>query len=279
MRWIYLSPHFDDVVLSCGGLVWEQVRAGQQVEVWTICAGAPEPGAELSDFAQSLHVRWETGPEAVPTRRAEDEQALRLLGASARYWHLPDAIYRQLPGGDWLVNDNDGLWQPVHPAEQGIVEQLAGWIHEGIGQDDAPADTRLVSPLTLGNHVDHSVVRAAAEHATSKYAASKQAAKKLVDIKPAAKKPGAEPMAPGLWYYPDYPYATNPETSWTGKAGEDWQKTCHSVSREALAAWQAAVACYASQLSTFWPTRAELDAALEDYWRAGGGKCLWLPGT
>ena len=25
-KWVYLSPHFDDVVLSAGGLVWEQTR-------------------------------------------------------------------------------------------------------------------------------------------------------------------------------------------------------------------------------------------------------------
>ncbi len=46
---------------------------------------------------------------------------------------------------------------------------------------------------------------------------------------------------------------------------------------QALAAWQEAVACYTSQISTFWAGRAELDAALEAYWRSGGGTCLWRP--
>ena len=30
MRWIYLSPHLDDAVLSCGGLIFEQSRQGLQ---------------------------------------------------------------------------------------------------------------------------------------------------------------------------------------------------------------------------------------------------------
>ena len=40
------------------------------------------------------------------------------------------------------------------------------------------------------------------------------------------------------------------------------------MSREALAAWQEAVACYRSQISTFWAGRMELDAAevLEARW-------------
>jgi len=39
MRWIYISPHFDDAVLSCGGLIWEQTHKGITVEIWTVCAG------------------------------------------------------------------------------------------------------------------------------------------------------------------------------------------------------------------------------------------------
>ncbi len=253
MRWVYLSPHFDDVVLSCGGLVWEQVRAGLDVQVWTICAGAPHTDAGLSEFARELHARWGTGIEAVGVRRAEDERAIGLLGAGRRYWNLPDCIYRRLPDGAWLINSNDDLWQPLHSSEQGVVDRLARWMRRGIKQAASPADTRLVSPLTLGNHIDHAVVRAAAEQM--------------------AKKTAVE-----LWYYPDYPYAVQPETSWSGKVGEGWQVICQEISREALATWQEAVSRYESQLSTFWSTRAELDAALEGYWQAGGGTCLWHPG-
>jgi LmbE family N-acetylglucosaminyl deacetylase len=50
MRWIYLSPHFDDAVLSCGGLIFEQARQGIPIEIWTIFAGNPPPGP-LSMFA------------------------------------------------------------------------------------------------------------------------------------------------------------------------------------------------------------------------------------
>ncbi|MBN2499463.1 MAG: PIG-L family deacetylase, partial [Anaerolineales bacterium] len=58
LKLIYLSPHLDDVALSCGGLVWEQAQAGMAVEVWSVCAGDPPPG-ELSEYARSLHARWD----------------------------------------------------------------------------------------------------------------------------------------------------------------------------------------------------------------------------
>jgi len=260
MHWVFLSPHFDDVVLSCGGMVWELIQTGQPVQVWTVCAGAPEPGEPLSPFAQHLHARWGTGVEAVAVRRAEDETALVSLKVGTRYWDLPDCIYRRLPGltedgqPAWLVDGEDGLWQPVHPQEQGVVERLAAWIVSCVHELGDPNALRLVSPLTLGNHVDHSLVRAAAEAAAAQV--------------------GCE-----VWYYPDYPYAVRSGVSTAGKVGSDWQQVCQNVALDGLAAWQEAVACYVTQLSTFWADRNELNAALEDYWRAGGGTCLWQPGT
>ena len=80
MTWIYLSPHLDDAAFSCGGLIWEQVKAGETVEVWTICAGEP-PEGELPPFARSLHDRWGTGGQTVARRRAEDQAACEVLGA------------------------------------------------------------------------------------------------------------------------------------------------------------------------------------------------------
>ena len=96
MNWIYLSPHLDDVVLSCGGVICEQIKAGDKVQVWTICAGDP-PENQLTLFAQDLHARWNTDNDAVSIRREEDQLACHLLGASPTHFNYPDCIYRRFP--------------------------------------------------------------------------------------------------------------------------------------------------------------------------------------
>lgn len=83
MQTIYLSPHLDDVALSCGGLVWQEAQAGEQVAIWTICAGGIPPGP-LSDFAKKLHKRWQTGRNAVKHRRQEDIASCSILDAGFR---------------------------------------------------------------------------------------------------------------------------------------------------------------------------------------------------
>ncbi len=241
MCWVYLSPHFDDVVLSCGGLIWEQIQSGQPVAIWTICAGAPDADEPFSDFVHHLHARWQTGPEATAARRQEDEAAGQVLGADLRYWDLPDCIYRRLPDGSFLVNGEEDLWQPVHPQEAGVMEQMKAWIAAGLEEN-----SRLVCPMTLGNHVDHRLVRAAAEG-----------------------------LGRPLWYYADFPYVLQHPDALPAMLLPHWRKECWPVSRQGLEAWQNAIAAHRSQISTFWKSTDAMRQELEAFWKAGGGACLW----
>ena len=131
MQWIYISPHLDDVALSCGGRVWEQAQEGDHASIWTICAGDP-PQGPLSPFAQSLHDRWETGREAIAQRREEDILSCRQLGASYRHFDVPDCIYRRSgapfessPGSSgFLYATEESIFGLLHPAEAALVEAL-----------------------------------------------------------------------------------------------------------------------------------------------------------
>src|SRR5512146_806517 len=130
--WIYLSPHFDDAILSCGALIWQQGQSGQRVEVWTVCAGEIPPGP-LTPYAEELHARWGTGLSSVAARRAEDEVACRAVGAMPRWFSVPDCIYRRLPdSGEPVVTGEDDLWLPLRPGETALVEKVRGWIRQGL---------------------------------------------------------------------------------------------------------------------------------------------------
>ena len=157
MRWIYLSPHFDDAVLSCGGLIFEQARQGLQVEIWTILAGDPPPGP-LSEFARQNHALWGlTGAEeTVAMRKAEDVEAAGLVGADLVHFDIPDCIYRRSPEGEYLYTET--VITSLHPADRRLPRRIAAALRSELRQDDL-----LVCPLALGGHVDHILVRQAAE--------------------------------------------------------------------------------------------------------------------
>jgi len=239
-HWIYLSPHLDDVALSCGGMIWSQVQAGNQVEIWNIFAGDP-PTGDKPPFALSLEVRWQTGQNSMAARRAEDFLACQVLNVQAVHFALSDCIYRRLPDGSPLVNGESDLWQPIPAGEQPLEEQIARQIAARL-----PRNSRLVIPLSIGDHIDHRLVRAA----------------------------GLRVKSP-LFAYADFPYAARPEANLNRYLDSNWRKISFSVSDAALTAWKTAIACYASQITSLWSGLEEMRNSLAEYYSRGGGKALW----
>jgi len=241
MNWIYLSPHLDDAIYSCGGLIWEQTQAGQKVDIWTVCAGDPPPGP-LSPFAASLHARWKTGTHAGHVRRAEDRRAASCLGAGIRHLHLPDCIYRCHPdSGEALYPSEEAIFGEVNPVEAPILSWFSTLL-----KNETPPETGVVCPLTLGGHVDHRLVRLAAEQA------------------------GCISR-----YYADYPYVAQVDADVARRLPTGWAVEVTPISEKGLQAWADAMALYVSQMSTFWANRTGMETELRGHLQTFGGIRMW----
>jgi LmbE family N-acetylglucosaminyl deacetylase len=157
MRWIYLSPHLDDAALSAGGLIYEQTQSGIPVEIWTFMAGDPQLN-EFSPFAKDLHATWgfADAAETVRARRIEDNTAGEILGAKTVHFDFLDCIYRRGKNGEWLYQDK--IFVPPHAEDEELPSQIGSAISPRLEPDDV-----LVCQLSVGSHVDHVLVRQAAE--------------------------------------------------------------------------------------------------------------------
>jgi LmbE family N-acetylglucosaminyl deacetylase len=240
LRLIYLSPHLDDAVYSCGGRIWQDVHRGDIVEIWTIFAG--DPAGELSPFARELHARWGSGVEAMSRRRAEDRSACRILGAGYKHLAYADCIYRRLPQtGAPLIQKNEDLFMPIQAGEEGLVQQITA---ELLALN--PQKSLLICPLSLGGHMDHRITRAAAEQTGFVLA-----------------------------YYADYPYAADPSVDVSALVPGNCRMESFALDEEAVEKWAQAIAAYTSQLSSFWTSIEEMRTSLAEYSRSIPGCTLW----
>lgn len=246
MEWVYLSPHLDDVALSCGGLLWEQAHSGGSPSVWTICAGEPPP-VPYSPFAEELHRRWGAGREAIAARRKEDRVSCARLGARCMHLPVPDCIYRRSSStGQAYYTSEGAIFSPLHPEETDLLDRLAGMLAQNL--HEMTAQPRLICPLGLAGHVDHRLTRAAAER-----------------------------LGYPLWYYPDYPYVLDRSTSIVSYLPPGWEPVVYPLSAAGLQAWVEAVAAHQSQISTFWPDMQAMQQAIREYAHQNGGVRLWRP--
>jgi LmbE family N-acetylglucosaminyl deacetylase len=156
-RALFLSSHYDDVALSCGGTVALLADRGPRPTLVTIFGGEVIDEV-LNQFARWKHSRWGlTDMDAVRDQRQfEDSGAAAILRVQTRWLGIPDAIYR----GDRHVSDHE-LYGSVQPAEQ----PLASLIADEIQALPEWADTSAVFvPLAAGSHVDHQLVFLAGRH-------------------------------------------------------------------------------------------------------------------
>ncbi|QKW09736.1 PIG-L family deacetylase [Streptomyces sp. NA04227] len=230
-RLVVLSPHLDDAVLSCGGLI-AHARRRVPVTVVTLFSAADGPPYTLS-ARRCLQLAGVSDARTLyEARRTEDRAVLGGLGVDWHHSGLTEGLFRRKPGYGppdgrpvnrllpelghvyptyrWhvargrispydraVLNDltralnNDGTrtgrengHDPHHRRADGRAGESAGLLPEipeipevpeiremppgpRAGRPEGPTGpTLLLAPLAVGGHVDHLLVRTAAELST-----------------------------------------------------------------------------------------------------------------
>ena len=240
--WIFLSAHFDDVVLSAGGLVWELTQRGNKVEIWTICAGDPPAGRPLTEYAQLLHSFWNIGEDVPRKRSLEDASCCAALGETYRRYTVPDNIYRYHPlTGEPIIKENDDQMKPLEPEESYLIPLVTDFIRKNL-----PETCELAAPLSIGSHRDHVLTRRSAEK-----------------------------LGIRVWHYADYPYLV-----YGGHTLSDWlpanpETFSLDISPSGIKAWQDGFSCQQSQIPLLYIDESDMRNSIEKYLRSGHGFTLW----
>jgi hypothetical protein len=113
-----------------------------------------------------------------------------------------------------------------------------------------PRAAAVYLPLTAGHHVDHQIVRAAGERWLQS---------RISNLRPQTR------------YYEEYPYAERPEQVTRALGGDTLRAQRIGLDEEALTSKVRAIACYRSQISSFFKDESEMAARVRTYAEGVGG--------
>ncbi len=155
---LFLSPHLDDAVFSCGGLLAQLGDRGWRTVLATAFTATVQPP---TGFALACQLDKGLGPDVdyMALRRDEDRDAAAILGVSDLRWlDLPEAPHRGYAAAPELfgaIRDGDEIWRLLAGRIAGLLGELRpDWV---------------LAPQGLGGHVDHlqtirAVQESGAEH-------------------------------------------------------------------------------------------------------------------
>ncbi|BCW84304.1 hypothetical protein NicSoilE8_19770 [Arthrobacter sp. NicSoilE8] len=171
--WLFLSPHLDDAVLSCGALI-EAQAGGREIIVATLFTEAtpgPHTRAARSFLRQCTH---SGALDLFEARKTEDNKVLTEMGARPLHMGGVDALFRRRR----LPRIGNPAWGRVRPGlphryptfrfdvalgrishvEKALINRLQGDVAELMALTGAEL---LFCPVGVGKHVDHLITREA----------------------------------------------------------------------------------------------------------------------
>jgi hypothetical protein len=155
-KFIFISPHLDDAVLSCYPMICSCLEQGIPVEIWTIMAGIPSDKTAFSDTAQQISMFDPVG--YVQRRQSEDLEVGKAIGVSVRHFNFTDAIYRTCPSKHPLYPELRDIFHKVDFRDLYLANRIHAALSPMLTADDV-----VVAPSAICGHVDHVLTRLACE--------------------------------------------------------------------------------------------------------------------
>lgn len=178
--WLFLSPHLDDAVLSCGALIASQVgrRDITVLTVFTESSPGPHTRAALS-FLRQCSAR--DAGSLYTARKREDIAVLSGLGVRFRHLGETDALFRRrgkaIPGSTRIGNTLPELVHRyptyrfdialgrVSRGDSNLVDRLQATVIKEIEKVGAGL---VFCPVGVGRHVDHLITRTVGERSAER---------------------------------------------------------------------------------------------------------------
>lgn len=168
---VFLSPHLDDAIWSCGGLIAKLTSENKQVLIVTFFTQARDKPISRDGIRFVNLCGFSVPSTLFSARQQEDITSCKLLKSHFQHLGYCDALFRHQPSRFSTIIPQHSLSYPSLPRvfsgklsvfdNKVLLNQLVSSIHTVL-EVNGKNSTSLYSPLGIGNHVDHLLLYKAA---------------------------------------------------------------------------------------------------------------------
>lgn len=239
-KYLFLSPHLDDAILSCGAYIYKLIQNNSKVIIATVFSGSIE-SHHLSPLARSFHSNCKLGDDAMYVRRLEDKNASKFIKADSMYLNLHECLYRRNKDGQHRYLKRSDIFNANINMEKDTIDKVILVLSDKLRLNSFE---EIYIPIGIGRHIDHLILREAIE---TLYA---QIYRNMEKIN----------------YYEDIPYVcNNRDVNWKIELTKELDYYSYDISKKDFNIYIKAISLYKSQLHVLWKNNIEMITQLKNY--------------
>lgn len=239
-RYLFVSPHLDDAVLSCGVYIHKLVKSQNKVEIVTIFSGSKD-SAHLSYLAKKFNKRCHLAGNAMMLRRQEDKRACKKSKITPIYLNLLECLYRDNVDGTPKYSNHKDIFRSDLSKEVDTIQLVISSLKKGLNLSKYD---EIYIPLGIGRHIDHLIARLAIEKMLLPH--------NMMKIK----------------YYEDIPYVChNRDKKWKSELTNNLSSYTYSFCKRDFRFYLKTLALYKSQKKVLWYTKRIKMTQLNRYFK------------
>lgn len=170
LSYLFISPHLDDALLSCGGLISE-LAPKAELTIATVFTHAHNYPSSLSIRRFLRLSGYGDSEELFALRRQEDKKINSELGVKTIHLGFIDGLYRLIPKCGGLLGQVIPETRFIYPIYSWQLKRgrVSGWDQPLITQIEEELlkliepNMVVFAPSAIGNNMDHKIVRLACE--------------------------------------------------------------------------------------------------------------------
>ncbi len=221
-KFIFVSPHLDDAVLSAFFLIKKLKVADLEVDIVTVFTkGCSEPYPPQAENFLKLS-GFDNPKDLFSIFKKEDTTVMKNLGISFSHLDFVDAAFRKDKFGKTIYKDAKKQFSGhIQKEDMVLIRTVADKVGTYIENSN---DTVFICPVGIGGHVDHILIREAV---------------KLLNKT--------------TIFWEDYPYNTNPSSVRSFFAQNKKYHLLFKLDKESTSAKQKVIRIYKSQMKALFP--------------------------
>jgi LmbE family N-acetylglucosaminyl deacetylase len=228
---IFISPHLDDVVLSCGEYLKKLSKTNENITVLTVFAGSQDPSL-FSDIAKKYHKKCGLDDDAVYSRREEDKNAMRYFNCKYIHLDILEILYRMDKFNKHKCKSEKDIFNRDIKGESDTIKKIIEEFENNITINEYD---NVYLPLSLGNHIDHVLTT---------YVMTKYLEENFKNL--------------NIFYYEDVPYTYNLlKSEWKVEYLHESKAYIMDISLDEWEAKLEGIEFYKSQVRALWESKEE----------------------